>query len=298
MNETTNAWETRVTSAAQALGFTYEDLNVRLRTSMGVTTTEMLDDDDLFKFGDFREEFKDKPIVALRSAFRALRGGKKETTQLTGGGELDERTKQLHALGFKVKLDDADTCHLLQLYLPDKPADPVTNALKKRFGTKAVIAFNDDGKVAVAETMEYVAGLEQGYPETENIMVNGKLTKLWAVGVKPDVMVEEDPLFPGVPLRNGCSTVNHRNWTKVEARSRQLCRIILERGDINPENKDASLRLMERAQQGYAALGEAYPEAELAFRDRAAKDDLPKLKVPLGSSSQKQQNPFGVRRQY
>ena len=150
----------RIAPAAQALGLTSDELLAKLN-DMGATNVDILDDDEVFKFGDFREAFKDKPIVALRSAFRALRGGKKEPPQLTGSGEPDERTKQLHALGFKVKLDDADTAALLQLYLPDKPADPVTNALKKRFGTKPVVAFNDDGKVAVAETMEYVAGVEE-----------------------------------------------------------------------------------------------------------------------------------------
>jgi hypothetical protein len=100
-----------------------------------------------------------------------------------------------------------------------------------------------------------------------------------------------------VPLRDGSSTVNFRDWSQIEHNARQLCRIIVERGEINPENKEAVLRLLERA-RNITALIEAYPEAELDFREKQQRDDLPKLKVPLGSTSGKPQNPFGIRRQY
>lgn len=306
MNEPMNPWELRVHPAAQALGLTFDDLNDRLRGTMGVTTIEMLDDDDVFKFGDFREEFKDKPIGSLRMAFKFLRPRKDAAVALTGEGE-DPRTAQLKALGLKVKLEDADTSTLLKLYVPDKPSDPVSNALKKRFGDKPVLAFKDDGTLAVDESCQYIADVEQGYPEADAITVDGKLAKLYPIGTKPNVMVEEDPLFPGRPLRNGCSVVNNRNWKDVAQPTRQFCRIIATRGDIDINNKDAVLRLLERAtgpQAGSSpdepakALTEAYEEAYMEFRELRQRGELPKLRVALGSTTSKPNNPFGVRRQY
>jgi hypothetical protein len=295
MNENTSTWAGRINAAAEVLHVAPEILTDKLRT-MGIlpdTGLAMLDDEEVFKFGDLRAAWPEMPIAPLRMAMKFLRPAKPEQCDTA---PKDERTQQLQALGLKVKLDDADSAVLLNLYLPDKSNDPVTNALRKRFGSKPVVAYKDDGSVAVPETMAYVAGLEQGYPPAESIMVNGKLAKLWPVGVKPLVMVEEDPLFQNYPLRNGISTVNFRNWSKISLRCRQLCRVILMRGDINPDNKEATLRLLERAVD-YNALVDAYPEADLALRELEARNEAPKLMIPLGESP-KQQFPFGVPRRY
>lgn len=289
-------WNDRMAAAAAVLDLTPTVFEEEFKKLTHITTVEDLDDDDVFKFGDFREIYKSLPVPVLRKVFKALRGGK--LTAMSGSNpEIDSRVQELRSLGLKVRLEDADPATLLKFYLPDKPADPVSTALKKRFGDKPVLAFRDDGSLAITETLQYIADLEQNYPEQETITVDGKLAKLWPVGAKPDTMVEEDPLFPGQPLRNGYSLVNHRNWTKVSMENRQICRIILERGEIDPDNKEAILRLLERAETK-DGLNAAYPEAELEFREKKKKDNLPKLKVELGSSSGKPNNPFGVHRKY
>ena len=95
----------------------------------------------------------------------------------------------------------------------------------------------------------------------------------------------------------GCSTVNFRDWSKISPQCRQLCRIIVDRGEINADNKEAVLRLLERAQK-WDDLVDAYPEAEQSFREKEQRNELPKLMVPLGSAPAKPQNPFGIKRQY
>ena len=276
----------------------FVDTLAKIGISETIGAVDLLNDAEIYKFGDYREALKDYPIAVVRISWRELHGGKKEQAMaITAEGCADERTVQLKALGFKVKLEDASIALLLPLYAADKPSDPVTLALKKRFNDKAVIAFRDDGTVAVTETVQYISDLEQGYPERETITVDDQLVKLWPVGTKPNTMVEEDPLFPGVPLRNGYSMVNSRNWKAVPPAMRQLCRIIVERGDVDPNNKEAALRLLERAVT-VDGLRNAYPEAWLEFRQKLAKDDLPKLKVLLGTPGARPNNPFGVRRQY
>ena len=281
-------------AAAAAFNLTVEAFTELFNAKIGLTTTEDLDSEEVFKFGDFLKKFEDRPIGQVRKAYGALRGGKKEKEEATS--ITDERTAQLKALGFKVKLEEAPVSLLLPLYKPDLPSDPVTQALKKRFTDKPVIAFNDDGTVAVTETLQYVSDLEQSFPARETIMVGGQLAKLWPVGAKPNTLVEEDPLFPGQPLRNGYSIVNNRNWTDIPHVVRQLCRVIVSRGDIDAGNKEAVLRLLERA-QSQQKLAETYPEAMLEFRELKQRDELPKLKVVLGAGS-KPNNPFGSKRQY
>jgi len=290
-----NPYDQRITAAALTLNLNPGVLACKL-VAMGVPSIKIADSED-FKFGDFREAFKEVGIVALRIAFRQLKGGKSETAAQTDPGSSDPRLDQLKALGLRIKLDDADPSVLLPLYLPAKPNDPVSTALHKRFGDRAVVAFHDDGTVAVTESLEYISSQEQHYPEQTAITVDSKLTKLYAIGVRPNQMVDEDPLFPGQPLRSGHSVVNNRRWTEITLGCRQMCRLILERGEIDVNNKEAVLRLMERA-KSREALAVTYPEADMDFRERKDHDELPKLKVQLGGTSNKPQNPFGVSRRY
>ncbi len=283
----------RIAAAAEALNETPETFQALFDSRIGLDTIEDLDS-ELFKFGDFLKKFEDKPIGRVRKAFSALKGGKVEKNEVCGGPE-DPRLAQLRDLGYKTKISDAPTPLLLSLYRPELPNDPVTQALKARFGSEPVIAFNDDGSVNSEATTEYASGIEQGFPKSDTVNVNGRLVKLWPVGVKPDVMVDEDPLVPGSPLRNGVSVVNHRNWSKVEFAERQFCRLVLEHGDINADNHEAVLRLLERAQA--KTLVDAYPEVDLLFREKQKRSELPKLRIPLGQST-RPQNPFGVKRQY
>lgn len=292
-------WNSRIQSAAQALGIPPEDLTTLLDAKIGIaqdadTGLDMLDDEEVFKFGDFRDAVPG-PIAKLRLAFKCLRGGKKAEDR----GNADERTAALQALGHKAKLEYAETAELLKLYSPEKTTnDPVTQILADRFEGRKIIAFKDDGAIALMECVIYATDLEQGLvEETDAIMVDGKLTKLWPIGVVPDTMIDEDPLFPGRALHNNRSQINHRDWSNVPLATRQFCRIILTRGDINVENRDAVLRLVENAQGDTSKLAAVYPEADLDYREAKKRDELPKLKVAL-SAQRKPNNPFGIKRSY
>ena len=294
MSEPTE-WGTRISNAAQALGKPSEDLTSLLAETFGITEAEdglsMLDDEEVFKFGDFREAVK-APIAKLRLAFKHLRGGKKAADR----GTADARTSALLALGHEATLEDAQTADLLRLYDPSKgPSDPVTRILAYRYPARPIIAFKDDGSVAVEECAAYIADTDaQRCNLTDKIMVNGQLVKLWPVGTLPNIMLDEDPLFPGVALHSGRSQRNYLDWSKVEIKERRLCRIILERGDINVGNREAITRLLERAEE--KKLVTAYPEADLDYREREREERLPLLKVSI--HNQKPNNPFGVKRTY
>jgi len=172
----------RIKEAAPFLQVAEADLAKKLLAA-GLNETD-LDDDYVFRFSDFRDAFKESPIASVRKAYRALRGGKDGEEKAHTGKGLDERTEQLRAIGLKVRVDDASSETLLGLYIPDRPNDPVTNALKKRFGVTPIIAFREDGTLAKAEILQYISDIEQNYPKQETLVVDGKLTKLWPIGVK------------------------------------------------------------------------------------------------------------------
>lgn len=287
----------RIEAASKLLEITEAELKSKL-AQMGLSEDDF-NDDRVFKFCDLidfaRSPFAQKPIATMRKVYHVLRTGK-----LPGSGSAppNDRVSDLKALGYRVKIDDADASTLIANYLPGKPNDPVTVALRKRFNDQKVIAFTSDGKVAIEETFNYIADLEQGFPPQDAIEVNGALERLWPVGVVPDMMLDEDPLFPGSPLRNNRSIVNQRNWSKVDFEARQLCRIIIDNDHVDTNDREAVIKLIERAEKGVKALQEIYPDDDLDFRELKKQNNLPKLKVSLQEKSKHSNNPFGVNRKY
>jgi len=239
------------------------------------------------------------PVPAIRKAYRALRGGKTQPdSALATQPDLNAGlAPELRAYGVRARIGDAPVDLLLKSYTPGV-TNAASNELRRRYDTRNVIAFHDDGTVAVEETASYLADLEQNYPEQELIDVDGRPSKLFPVGTKPfGDMVDEDPLFPGTPLRNGRSVVNYRNWTAIALPQRQFCRMVMEHGQIDVNNKEAVIKLMERA-ASLDTLSDTYPEIGSEYRLLRMKDELPKLKVQLGHLSGRKQNPFGNKRTY
>ena len=306
--EILDTWEKRVASVAQVLGITTEEVILRLngwgieQETMGL---EMLDDDDVTKFGDFQNVFgsititgtpegQHIPLAKLRLAFKFLKGNKKADDR----SGVDPRAVELkQRFGIKPTLETASIDQLLAMYDPKKPQDPITVALKKRFGDRKVLVFkSDSSELDVAATVAYINDVEQGIISSVAHVPDssGTLVELQAVGILVDVVLDEDPLFPGSPLRQHRSIVNHRSWERVLMSNRQLCRIIMERDEIDLQDRDAVLKLIERAEAGPNSLKEVFPEAYIEFSKRSKLDDLPKLKMRPGEQDKKANNPFGI----
>jgi hypothetical protein len=280
--------QSRISAAAGFLNITEEELTKKLEV-MGLSDADLIDD-YVFRFGDFRDSLADKPIALVRKAYRALRGSKSESEQDARAVELKQK------FGLKPTLETASLEQLLALYDMNKPQDPVTIALLKRFDNKAVLVFKSaTGELDVSATVAYVNDLEQKLTEERDLVPDsgGTLVEPQMVGALVNVVLDEDPLFPGKPLRQHRSVVNHRNWERVNLINRQLCRIILERGEIDTENRDAVLRLIERAEK--ELLPEAFPEAFVEYGKRVITDDLPKLKMRPGDKPHTANNPFGIK---
>jgi hypothetical protein len=276
----------RIVAAAAALDMPVEDLK-KVFVTMGLTNDDF-DDEYVFRFNDFQAALGDRPIVKTRKAFGHLRGKR--------SSESSERTELLKtAFGIKPSLDNASLEQLLAFYDVNNPQDPITVALKKRFGDKKVlIMLQGTDKVDIAATVQYVGDLERGLVSARDLVPDstGTLVEPQAVGEAVNVVLDEDPLFPGSPLRQDVSVVNHRNWRKVTFTNRQFCRIILDRGEVDAQNREAALNLIERAQAGVEALREAFPEAYVDFVKRVQTDELPRLKMRPGQ--ERPNHPFKV----
>jgi len=299
---TSDSWESRIKIAATFMGISISTLEKGLK-ELGVEKEpaglEMLSDESITPFGDIRAIFCDNeffgkvPIAKVRLAMKYLRGPKDSQ-------KTDSIDPELLALknkyGIKMKMEDVEPSELLEHYHPELPNHPITNALRKRFGNQKVIVFKPDSKIIDIEaTANYIADLEQGFPEQDTVESDGALVRVYEVGKVPDQMVEEDPLFEGKPLKRGRSIVNRVNWSEVPLGVRQFCRIMVDRGDYDINDRFQIQELMKTVKEGITALKNLSPEADLEYRELSKKGDLPKLVLQMDSVNERKQNPFDTK---
>jgi len=298
---TSDSWEARIQAAATFMGLSVQTVEKGLK-ELGVekepSGLEMLSDDSITPFGDIRSIFCDNglfgkiPLAKVRMAMKYLRGPKDSNKTDSIDPEI-LNLKQKY--GFKLKMEDIEPSELLEHYHPDKPNHPVTIALKKRFGDKPVIVFKSDSKVVdIDATANYMADLEQGFPEQETVEVDGTLVRVYSIGQIPNEMVDEDPLFEGKPLKRDRSIVNRVNWAGIEYAVRAFCRIIVDRGDVDVNDRFQVKELIQMASKGIPELKKMYPEADLECRELQKKGELPKLVMPMEEMNGRKQNPFGI----
>lgn len=305
MNTTTRTWEERIAAVATVLSSTPDSVTLKLsqwgidKEPMGL---EMLDDDDVCKFGDFQQRFGTTPdgaevkLAQLRLAFKFLKGNQRAADR-TG---IDNRILELRQkFGVKPTLESADLSELLQSYDPAKPHDPVTRELVRRHGNDPAVAFKPDtDEVDVEATLAYLGDLGAGIiTKQTTTMAGGRLVDLVPFGQRPNVVLDEDPMWVGLPLRRGISSKDYRDWSGVPLETRQLCRLIMLAGHVEPDDRVGVAQLVKSKHEDLAKL---YPEVELDFRKRQKAGTLPTLKLSLDrvSTATRPNHPFGTNTRY
>ncbi len=296
-------WEARIRDAAVFLGLSIEEVKEALK-ELGVEKEpagmEMLSDENITPFGDLMKVFGDArhiPIAKVRLAAKYLRGPKDSAKTDTISPEM---VKMKEKYGIKPRLENIETNSLLEDYDPKRSDHPITIILKKRFENKAVIVFKPDStEVDIEATANYIADLEQGFPEEETIESQGELVRIYKVGEIPNEAIQEDPLFKGQPLKRERSIINRANWVTVPYEARQFVRLAVEMEKINPEDKRDVQDIIKTASVGMKALKEEFPEVFLEYKERKNLNNLPNLTMTMKEAeTHKINNPFGINRKY
>ena len=284
---TTHTWTDTVRAAAEAIGIpeATDRIEIALADDFGLSKDETglkdLKDESLTPFGDLR-------AVLERQGFKLLQVRKIVATFRDKQTSTQGATGRSDALKVKYGLKDSiKTARLQDLvadYDPNEPDDPVALELKRRFGDAKVIVLDPHSEtptVSVAETLDLMTDFREGAGLEDKVMVNGLLVEPYAVGKKPSLILEEDPLFQGESLRaNGRSNRESRlDWSNIKQEARQFVRVAVELGVIEPTSRRDSKDIWTLALDGLAALNQEFPEVGLEFRNRKKTDSLPKLKV-------------------
>ena len=178
----------------------------------------------------------------------------------------------------------------VEYYRPDDPTSPYGRRIAEATGKRKCLAFDEEGRYDVEMSKLLVQEILDGYPERDIVSVGGVVgLPTYAVGQRPDRFVSENPAKPGTPL----SKMPDFDWSTIPTDVQQLLYIAVK------ETKEAAphseYELWEKvAGQSFNQVAKRWQQAAKQFQLRKQANTLPQLKIRIGSSGQKSNDPFHV----
>lgn len=175
---------------------------------------------------------------------------------------------------------------LVNSFNPEEPDSPVGSRLKKESrGEPFIVYLQNERIIDVAPTLEMLREIKKGF--------NGRKTygspprEVFPIGVLPDDLVAENPLYPDRPLRpdGTCDQLN-RSWAGVPDEVRQFVRIALEKGEVNfasEGGRDRAHAILDicLSQDALSVLRNRYHSVSVEFDKRKKIGTLPILLIAL-----------------
>lgn len=174
---------------------------------------------------------------------------------------------------------------LVASFDPEEPNSPVGERLRKISKGQAFLVYSAGREVDVDRSVSLLKELKAGYPARTHF--EGK--RVYVVGEIPDNYADENPLYPGRPLRpdGTCDQLN-RSWAGVPKIVRQFVHFALDYEDgIDPTGaggRDRAHNALDMAlsQDALKKLKDRYPEIGIEFDEAEKQGELPNLLIPLG----------------
>jgi uncharacterized protein (TIGR03067 family) len=217
-------------------------------------------------------------LVASLLAFPGLQAFAQEKDQ------AKPKAPQQAPLPFDVA--DWSTTQLLGHYDPAESDNKVGRELERRGKDKRFIVFNK-GRTVDAKSSEFLLKeLKKGFPERQWYEVSGTLAKTYKVGVQPEELFDENPLYPGEALRldETCLKTN-RKWEGTPLLARQVLYLaITDTKELQISKVGDAHDILDKLKGKNAAdseswLKERYPEAYRTYGEKKERNQLPILKI-------------------
>ena len=184
---------------------------------------------------------------------------------------------------------------LVGAYDPSDLTSPVASRLSEISKNQNFIVFSMGREVDVKTTHDLLKELTQGYDGRDSIIVEGEVKKVYPVGYLPDNYADENPLYPGRPLRpDGTCDQTNRSWEGIDQKLRQLVRIAIDNGyRVTRESSHNMLDLL-MSDKPLEEFKKRYSDFVLVYNELEEQQKLPRLKVVLSSfdSKNKSEGPF------
>jgi hypothetical protein len=187
---------------------------------------------------------------------------------------------------------------LVEHFDPEESTSEVGKRLSRMVGKSPCIVFEKPGSrtVDVDATYGLINEIKGGFPPRQTakgevwaiVDVRGTMKPAYPIGFLPDNFAEENPLYPGRPLRpDGTCDQTQRSWTGVVIKIRQFLRVGL--GDeIKISRLEDAHNLLDIALQTDALmkLQQRYPQTKIKFEQLEARNKLPDLQIALSSTKE------------
>ncbi len=184
---------------------------------------------------------------------------------------------------------------LVRAFDPEDSSNPVGIRLKRYVGDNPFIVYDAGRTVNVDITLQLLKEVKEGYPCRKIFEVGESIKEVYSLGDLPDNFADENPLYPGRPLRpdGSCDQLN-RSWQGVCPNVRRFIRFAVEQKDGIKVDFDAAHAVLDLALTADALkkLRSRYPNVAVAY-DRAAKENkLPTMQVRLEKVKKANKSPF------
>jgi len=189
---------------------------------------------------------------------------------------------------------------LVEAYDPDEPDNPVGKRLKDISRGEPFVVFADNNNtVDVDNTFKLLMEVKGGYEGRKDIEVGGTIKPVYRVGDKIDAYADENPLYPGRPLRpDGTCDQTGRSWEGVPTELRQLVRVAMQTGELDVTIETAHNILdMVVGSEPMAKLRKRYRDASVKFDELKRVGNLPKLTISLAKEAGEARRPFAKGKQ-
>lgn len=172
-------------------------------------------------------------------------------------------------------------------------ANAVSNRLNNISQKKGFIVFSQSGEVDISNSLALLDEVRMGY-EARSVYNGARVCKVGEVDRVR--MVDENPLFPGKPLRHdGTCDITNRSWGDIDHKTRVLASLI----SLNSEESRAAgmtangiLDIIYSASDTFTTLGKRFPLSLAKFNRLSHEGKLPSLKVSLQPFTNKPLNLF------
>lgn len=196
--------------------------------------------------------------------------------------------------GFSRRQVDAMSIEeLLRAYDDLEPENAVGRRLKAITAGKRCLIFGELGNVTgpdgqtpilVEPSAVLVREIRSGFPELKEYEWQGRIYKTYAVGEKPNITFDENPLFPGQPLRSGdvCGITGF-SWRDVSLAVKQIFYLAItktgEIKDMEPLSIHQYQSWAESVDGAEARVRKYLRKTAVLYDELAATGSLPSLKI-------------------
>lgn len=173
------------------------------------------------------------------------------------------------------------------------PTNPISKRLKDVSKEKAFIVFNSDGRVNVDVSLKLLEEIVLSYPERKFYTENGEVYPVYRVGEGFELLVDENPIYAGRPLRpDGTCDQTGRSYDGVSLETRQLLRMCVCDRYNNSCTIEQAHQLIDIviSKDAFERLKVLYPTSYLKYSDYLKNNKLPHLKMSL--KDKKPSNPL------